>query len=407
MDMYDSTITQPNQIVIDQSILTQLQSENESLRKMVVELQMSIEQLKTQQVNQHVSSLHVNNENKNISDKPGCSSDALCSSSKKQLNEIEKNLLKLAPKIYKPPPITASGVKNINDLISNLIREEAIGHEQQLKTIANGDIKIMTGDEHQFRRTLKVLEKNKIEYHRYQLKTEKKFRVVIRGLHPDTEVCEIKRALADNGHYASDVTNIQIRKKINPNDKNSEKTIIKLPLFFVDLDPRDNNKDIYDLNSLCYHKIKLEPPKEKKGVPQCKNCQAFSHTQNYCHKKSICVKCGEEHKTEDCPKPKKSKSKCANCGEAHTANWKGCSAYKKAEEKIHPKKTSAVQRLQQKPAKTVTSDVSYAKIVSSSNENNVILKKQIIQPAESDNSALMKILSALKHITKSLTNMIS
>ncbi|XP_050544284.1 uncharacterized protein LOC126907216 [Daktulosphaira vitifoliae] len=184
-----------NQIVIDLSVLNQLQNENESLRKIVVELQMSIEQLKTEQINRH------------------------------------KLLVILT---------------------------------QQLKTIVNGDIKIMTGDEHQFRRTLKVLEKNKIEYHRYQLKTGKKFLIVIRELHPDTEVCEIKRVLADNAK-----------------------------------------------------------------------------------------------------KP-------------HTANWKFCSSYKQAEEKIHPKKkTSTVQRLQQKPAKTVTSDVSYAKIVNSSNGNNVILKRAV------------------------------
>lgn len=95
-------------------------------------------------------------------------------------------------------------------------------------------------------------------------------------------------------------------------------------------------------------------------MPQCKNCQVFGHTPNYCHKKSVCVKCGEEHRTEDWHKPKKSKAKCANCGEAHTANWKSFSAYKNAEKKVHPIKVSAVQRIQQKPAKTVTAVTSYA-----------------------------------------------
>ena len=101
----------------------------------------------------------------------------------------------------------------------------------------------------------------------------------------------------------------------------------KPTMFFVDLVPQDNNKDIYNLDSLCYHKIKIEAPRKKKEVPQCKNCQAFGHTQNNCHKMSVCVKCGEKHRTEDCQNPK---AKCANCGESHTGNWKGCSAYKKA-----------------------------------------------------------------------------
>jgi len=45
----------------------------------------------------------------------------------------------------------------------NLKLEEVEGHEQRLKTLANGEIKILTGDEHQFRRTIKVLEEQKVE----------------------------------------------------------------------------------------------------------------------------------------------------------------------------------------------------------------------------------------------------
>jgi len=104
-------------------------------------------------------------------------------------------------------------------------------------------------------------------------------------------------------------------------------------------------------------------------VPQCKNFQSFGYTQNYCHKKPVCLKCSEDHKTKDFQKSKKSKGKCANCGEAHNANWKGCSAYEKAEEKVHSKKVSAVQRIQQKPTKTVTAAISYAKMTGSPNIN--------------------------------------
>jgi hypothetical protein len=63
----------------------------------------------------------------------------------------------------------------------NLKLEEDEGHEQQMKTLANGEIEILTVDEHQFLRTIKVLKEQKHEYHRYQLKKEKKFRVVNRG----------------------------------------------------------------------------------------------------------------------------------------------------------------------------------------------------------------------------------
>jgi len=106
----------------------------------------------------------------------------------------------------------------------------------------------------------------------------------------------------------------------------------------VDLEPQANNKDIYDIKNLCYHIIKVEPPKKNKEVPQCKNFQIFGHTQNYCFKTPKCLKCSEGHTSLNCPMSKKSKAKCANLGKGHTANWKGCITYKNALEKAHPKK---------------------------------------------------------------------
>lgn len=88
-----------------------------------------------------------------------------------------------------------------------------------MKTLANAEIKILTCDEHQFRRTIKVLEEQKVEHHTYQLKTEKKFQVVIRGLYPETEPCDIKSELSELGHLVHNVTNIQIKKEVDPNNK--------------------------------------------------------------------------------------------------------------------------------------------------------------------------------------------
>jgi hypothetical protein len=67
------------------------------------------------------------------------------------------------------------GINDIQNLVIILTIEEVPGHEQcqQLKTFTNGDIKISTEDEHQFKQTLKVLENNKIEFHRHQLKAKK------------------------------------------------------------------------------------------------------------------------------------------------------------------------------------------------------------------------------------------
>lgn len=163
------------------------------------------------------------------------------------------------------------------------------------------------------------------------------------------------------GHDAIRVTNIIVKKRVN-----GVLTKIALPLFFVNLVPKPNNKDAYKLNQMFHCKIKIESPRKKNEIPQCKRCQSFGHTQNYCHKQAKCVKCGENHHTTECKILKKAACKCANCGGDHTANWKGCPAYKAKVASIKTSQT-ATQRIKQRtwePSEKVTLDKAYAKAVS-------------------------------------------
>jgi hypothetical protein len=43
-----------------------------------------------------------------------------------------------------------------------------------------------------------------------------------------------------------------------------------LSLVFVDLEPADNNKEIYIIIYLQNMRIQIEPPHQKKNIPQCK-----------------------------------------------------------------------------------------------------------------------------------------
>lgn len=52
------------------------------------------------------------------------------------------------------------------------------------------------------------------------LKSKKKFLVVIRGLHLETDIYNIKCKLSELGHFVH-VTNVQINRKNNPNNKGS------------------------------------------------------------------------------------------------------------------------------------------------------------------------------------------
>jgi PAX-interacting protein 1 len=137
--------------------------------------------------------------------------------------------------------------------------------------------------------------------------------VVIRGIHPSSDTALMMDKLKTLGFEP-----VQMLPVYHPVNK------IPLPLFFLDLKPQPNNAEIYNLKRLYHAVIRVEPPKPRRVVIQCMDCQEYGHTRNYCHKKAKCVKCGDAHLSGGCTKPVTTPPICANCKGDHTANYKGC-----------------------------------------------------------------------------------
>nr|KAF7398326.1 hypothetical protein H0235_016334 [Vespula pensylvanica] len=76
-------------------------------------------------------------------------------------------------------------------------------------------------------------------------------------------------------------------KQINNIIKREIKQI--LPLFFIDLEPNNYNKDIYKIDKLLNTIVSFEPPKTKRDIPQCLRCQSHGHTKNYCNETPACA----------------------------------------------------------------------------------------------------------------------
>jgi len=51
-------------------------------------------------------------------------------------------------------------------------------------------------------------------------------------------------------------------------------------MFFVDLEPQVNNKEIYKLEFLQNTKIRVEAPRIKNSIIQCTRCQDYGHSQD-------------------------------------------------------------------------------------------------------------------------------
>ncbi|VVC46391.1 Pre-C2HC domain [Cinara cedri] len=99
-----------------------------------------------------------------------------------------------------------------------------------------------------------------------------------------------------------------VRNIINVLHYQTKKT---LPLFFVDLEPSPSNKDIFTKDTLVYTKIKIEEPRPRCNLIQCKRCQSCGYSQAYCNHQPRCVKCGDNHLSSECKKDKDSPATCA------------------------------------------------------------------------------------------------
>jgi hypothetical protein len=232
------------------------------------------------------------------------------------INNIQPKEKTNSPKNSKPPPIFVYGVTNFNDMVKHL--STTIEEDQYYcKVQPNGTIKIHVSTPESYRRLVKQLQDDKIIYHSYQLKQERAYRIVIRNLHYSTPTAQITTELEKQGHKVRNILNVKHRA-----------TKETLPQFFIDLEPKENNKTIYDMEFLCNMKITVEAPRQKKHIVQCRRCQSYGHTKTYCTKPYACVKCGGNHNTSTCTKPPDTPAKGVLCGGSHLASYKGCEVYK-------------------------------------------------------------------------------
>ena len=195
--------------------------------------------------------------------------------------------------------------------------QKAIDKNEYKLKISNNSVKVLPANPDAYRKLTKLLKTLNANFHTYQLKQERPFRLVLRNIHHSVDLDDLKFELQKLGHEVTNISNIRHRVTKNP-----------LSLFFIDIKQKENNKEIYNVNRLMNSIVKLEPPLAKKEIVQCKKCQMHGHTQKYCNHNFRCVKLAGSHPTDQCAKSPETPAKCIHCQGEHPANYKGCSAYK-------------------------------------------------------------------------------
>lgn len=119
-----------------------------------------------------------------------------------------------------------------------------------------------------------------------------------------------------------------------------------LPVWVVSLKNNEVGRTVYDLKYICHQSILIETYNSKSKTYQCYNCQLYGHTSSGCCLPTKCVKCGNNHRLEDCPvKGPSVASTCANCGESHTANYRQCNIALQHRNVLQQKQDLKEQRL--------------------------------------------------------------
>lgn len=219
-----------------------------------------------------------------------------------------------------PPPIMAVGIENFKDFSSLL---KSCSKTQPItKILQNNTIKINTNNSDDYRSVTKALSDKCIPWYTYENKQVRPIKVMFKNIHHSCDPSDILLEIKDQGY-----------KVLSVQPKYKWKTKEPLDMFMVTFEPTENIDKIYKIKQILNCVIKVVPIKQPKLVPQCKNCQSFEHTKNFCSRLPRCVKCAGDHSTVECKKSAETEPKCCNCGKAHPANYRGCEVAKQLQQK--------------------------------------------------------------------------
>ncbi|XP_050494753.1 uncharacterized protein LOC126875913 [Bombus huntii] len=123
---------------------------------------------------------------------------AVLESSNDAMEIVEPPPNQQSQRIPPPPPIFVDDVIDMQTMIKSLERD--ISKEDYNLKISNNKVKILPTNPEAYRKLTKILRTLNANFHTYQLKQERPFRVVLRNIHHSADIDELKYELSKLGH---------------------------------------------------------------------------------------------------------------------------------------------------------------------------------------------------------------
>jgi len=109
----------------------------------------------------------------------------------------------------KPPPIFISGVTNmkpLNELLNTIAKDKYL-----VKTLHNDQVRLQPTESSVYTTIIKALIDKNTEFHTYKPRQNRSFRVVLKNIHPSTDLNDIKKELNAKGHEVTNIWNVKQR----------------------------------------------------------------------------------------------------------------------------------------------------------------------------------------------------
>ncbi|GFV61431.1 nucleic-acid-binding protein from transposon X-element [Trichonephila clavipes] len=228
--------------------------------------------------------------------------------------------------------------------------------------LAGKYLKIFTKSSDEHRIVTEYLKEKSEEFYVIDPPDSLPLKIAIKGLPISTEIGEIQEDLTSQGFCVEKVAQLTRSKTKSP-----------LPIFMVELEKKPDSPDIFQMKKCCYLTVQVDAFNRRPGVSQCYNCNLFNHSSKNCFMRTRCLKCGESHRTSECPiKEKIENPVCINCNKTgHMANWSQCEEFPKRKlkkgETIRNRNTSTESN---KTSKKVTPNLSFATALSGASNKN-------------------------------------